>query len=132
MYIHIPSPAWHFVVRAADIYQLPVYGYLYQEETCVPADTPAYPNMYPTATFVYTTKYLHTLSRFPGRIATGLVLTAVLFSFSSSCSWPVVCHQLSWGVWVTLIGFLVMIKPIREAIPMFMLQFNGLDRPEVS
>ncbi|CAM9613899.1 unnamed protein product, partial [Laminaria digitata] len=45
------------------------------------------------------------------------------------------CHctgtlELSWGVWVTLIGFLVMIKPIREAIPMFMLQFNGLDRPE--
>ncbi len=39
--------------------------------------------------------------------------------------------QLSWGVWVTLIGFLVMIKPIREAIPLFMLQFNGLDRPEV-
>ncbi|CAM9719100.1 unnamed protein product, partial [Hapterophycus canaliculatus] len=38
--------------------------------------------------------------------------------------------QLSWGVWVTLIGFLVMIKPIREAIPLFMLQFNGLDRPE--
>lgn len=39
--------------------------------------------------------------------------------------------QLSWGVWVTLIGFLVMIKPVREAIPLFMLQFNGLDRPEV-
>ena len=39
--------------------------------------------------------------------------------------------QLSWGVWVTLIGFLVMIKPIREAVPLFMLQFNGLDRPEV-
>ncbi|CAB1096207.1 unnamed protein product [Ectocarpus sp. CCAP 1310/34] len=38
--------------------------------------------------------------------------------------------ELSWGVWVTLIGFLVMIKPIREAIPLFMLQFNGLDRPE--
>ena len=35
-------------------------------------------------------------------------------------------------MWVTLIGFLVMIKPIREAIPVFMLQFNGLDRPEVS
>ncbi|CAM9803260.1 unnamed protein product [Ectocarpus fasciculatus] len=45
------------------------------------------------------------------------------------------CHcagtlELSWGVWVTLIGFLVMIKPIREAVPLFMLQFNGLDRPE--
>ncbi|CAN0135473.1 unnamed protein product, partial [Discosporangium mesarthrocarpum] len=45
------------------------------------------------------------------------------------------CHckgtlELSWGVWVTLIGFLVMIKPIREAIPLFMIQFNGLDRPE--
>ena len=34
-------------------------------------------------------------------------------------------------MWVTLIGFLVMIKPVREAIPLFMLQFNGLDRPEV-
>lgn len=39
--------------------------------------------------------------------------------------------QMSWSVWMTLIGFLVMIKPIREAVPLFMLQFNGLDRPEV-
>lgn len=39
--------------------------------------------------------------------------------------------QMSWSVLMTLIGFLVMIKPIREAVPLFMLQFNGLDRPEV-
>ncbi len=37
---------------------------------------------------------------------------------------------LTWGNWVTLLGFLVLIKPIREASTFFMLQFNSLDRPE--
>jgi dolichol kinase len=41
---------------------------------------------------------------------------------------------LCWGDWFTLVGFLVMIKPIRESQNcigrFFMLQFNSLDRPE--
>jgi len=37
---------------------------------------------------------------------------------------------LTWGNWVTLLGFLVLIKPVREATTFFMLQFNSLDRPE--
>lgn len=39
----------------------------------------------------------------------------------------------AWGDWFTLLGFLVLIKPVRE-MPcigkFFMLQFNSLDRPE--
>lgn len=37
---------------------------------------------------------------------------------------------LTWGNWFTLLGFLVLIKPIRESSTFFMLQFNSLDRPE--
>ena len=37
---------------------------------------------------------------------------------------------LAWGDWVTLLGFLILIKPIRESIHFVMLQFNALDRPE--
>ena len=37
---------------------------------------------------------------------------------------------LAWGNWFTLLGFLVLIKPIRERTTFFMLQFNSLDRPE--
>ena len=37
---------------------------------------------------------------------------------------------LTWGNWVTLLGFLVLIKPVRERFTFFMLQFNALDRPE--
>jgi len=37
---------------------------------------------------------------------------------------------LSWGNWVTLLGFLILIKPLRERFKFFMLQFNSLDRPE--
>ncbi|CAN0429622.1 unnamed protein product [Ascophyllum nodosum] len=56
-------------------------------------------------------------------------LVPLLFSASQNCN----CHgtlELSWSVWVTLVGFTGMIKPIREAFPLVMLQFNGLDRPE--
>jgi dolichol kinase len=38
--------------------------------------------------------------------------------------------EFGWGQWATLSTFLVMIQPIREALPFFMLQFNALDRPE--
>lgn len=38
--------------------------------------------------------------------------------------------ELAWGDFVTLLGFLVLIKPIREKSTFFMLQFNSLDRPE--
>jgi len=37
---------------------------------------------------------------------------------------------LSWGNWFTLLGFLILIKPLRERWTFFMLQFNSLDRPE--
>lgn len=37
---------------------------------------------------------------------------------------------LAWGNWVTLLGFLILIKPIRERSEFVMLQFNALDRPE--
>jgi len=37
---------------------------------------------------------------------------------------------LIWGYWFTLLGFLILIKPIREFSDFFMLQFNSLDRPE--
>jgi dolichol kinase len=37
---------------------------------------------------------------------------------------------LGWGDFFTMLGFLVLIKPIRESSTFFMLQFNSLDRPE--
>ena len=37
---------------------------------------------------------------------------------------------LTWGNWFTLLGFLILIKPIRERSTFVMLQFNSLDRPE--
>ena len=37
---------------------------------------------------------------------------------------------LTWGNWITMLGFLILIKPIRESSTFFMLQFNSLDRPE--
>jgi hypothetical protein len=37
---------------------------------------------------------------------------------------------LTWGNWVTLLGFMILIKPIRERSTFVMLQFNSLDRPE--
>jgi len=37
---------------------------------------------------------------------------------------------LAWGNWVTLLGFLILIKPLRERFTFVMLQFNSLDRPE--
>jgi len=50
---------------------------------------------------------------------------------------PLVVHSgehgplsLIWGDWFTLLGFLILIKPIRENSLFFMLQFNSLDRPE--
>ena len=35
-----------------------------------------------------------------------------------------------WGDFITLLAFLLLIKPVRECLPIFMLQFNSLDRPE--
>jgi len=50
---------------------------------------------------------------------------------------PLVLHSkepgvlpLAWGDWFTLMGFALLIKPIRERSKFFMLQFNSLDRPE--
>ncbi|EQC34316.1 hypothetical protein SDRG_08089 [Saprolegnia diclina VS20] len=50
---------------------------------------------------------------------------------------PLVIHTsfsgplaLAWGDLFTMVGFFVLIKPIREASSFFMLQFNSLDRPE--
>lgn len=45
------------------------------------------------------------------------------------------CHcngplELAWGDFVTMLGFLVLIKPLRERVMVLMLQFNALDRPE--
>jgi len=37
---------------------------------------------------------------------------------------------LTWGNWITMLGFLILIKPVREFSTFFMLQFNSLDRPE--
>ncbi|GLE01210.1 hypothetical protein PINS_up010040 [Pythium insidiosum] len=37
---------------------------------------------------------------------------------------------LAWGDFFSMLGFLVLIKPIREHSKFFMLQFNSLDRPE--
>lgn len=37
---------------------------------------------------------------------------------------------LAWGNWVTLLAFLILIKPLRERFTFIMLQFNSLDRPE--
>lgn len=41
-------------------------------------------------------------------------------------NWLTVC----WGDMATLLGFLVVIKPIRECSAFFMMQFNSFDRPE--
>lgn len=38
---------------------------------------------------------------------------------------------MSWSVWMTLLSFLFMIRPIRESVFISMLQFNAVDRPEV-
>ncbi|TMW66808.1 hypothetical protein Poli38472_014120 [Pythium oligandrum] len=38
--------------------------------------------------------------------------------------------ELGWGDFFSMLGFLVLIKPIRENSKFFMLQFNSLDRPE--
>jgi dolichol kinase len=46
---------------------------------------------------------------------------------SCRCNGPL---ELAWGDFVTLLGFLILIKPIRERSTFFMLQFNSLDRPE--
>jgi len=37
---------------------------------------------------------------------------------------------LAWGNMATLLGFLVVIKPLRELHAFFMMQFNSFDRPE--
>jgi len=41
-------------------------------------------------------------------------------------NWLTVC----WGDMATLLGFLIVIKPIRECSAFFMMQFNAFDRPE--
>jgi len=38
--------------------------------------------------------------------------------------------ELAWSDWCTLMGFVILIKPIREWSSFFMMQFNALDRPE--
>ena len=48
-------------------------------------------------------------------------------SASCQCSGPL---ELAWGDFVTMIGFLILIKPLRERCTFLMLQFNSLDRPE--
>ncbi|KAF0734342.1 hypothetical protein Ae201684P_018148 [Aphanomyces euteiches] len=37
---------------------------------------------------------------------------------------------LAWGDFFTMIGFFILIKPLRESSSFLMLQFNSLDRPE--
>ncbi|GLE01207.1 hypothetical protein PINS_up010037 [Pythium insidiosum] len=39
---------------------------------------------------------------------------------------------LAWGDFFSMLGFLVLIKPIREHSKFFMLQFNSLDRPRTA
>lgn len=46
---------------------------------------------------------------------------------SCNCAGPL---EDAWGDFITLLGFLVLIKPVRENISFFMVQFNSLDRPE--
>jgi len=41
-------------------------------------------------------------------------------------TWVTVC----WGDMATLLGFLIVIKPLRECSAFFMMQFNAFDRPE--
>lgn len=48
-------------------------------------------------------------------------------SYKSTVTGPIID---AWGDWVTLVAFALLIKPIRERVPFFMLQFNSLDRPE--
>lgn len=55
-----------------------------------------------------------------------LILLSVLFCLAVRTG-PL---TLSWANWFTLLGFLILIKPIRERSTFFMLQFNSLDRPE--
>jgi len=38
--------------------------------------------------------------------------------------------ELAWSDWCTLMGFVILIKPLRELSSFFMMQFNALDRPE--
>jgi len=38
--------------------------------------------------------------------------------------------ELAWSDWCTLMGFVILIKPFREALAFFMVQFNAMDRPE--
>lgn len=38
--------------------------------------------------------------------------------------------SLAWGDWFTCLGFMILIKPLRERSTFIMLQFNSLDRPE--
>lgn len=48
-------------------------------------------------------------------------------SASCNCTGPL---ELAWGDLVTMLGFLILIKPLRERFTFLMLQFNSLDRPE--
>lgn len=54
-------------------------------------------------------------------------MVPLVIKFDTGVTGPI---DLAWGDWFTMCGFLVLIKPIRESLPFFMLQFNSLDRPE--
>jgi dolichol kinase len=46
---------------------------------------------------------------------------------SCDCEGPL---ETFWSQWLTIGTFALMIKPVRESLDFFMLQFNSLDRPE--
>lgn len=51
----------------------------------------------------------------------------VVFPSPHGCEGPL---YLAWGDFFTMIGFLILIKPLRESFDCLMLQFHALDRPE--
>jgi len=60
-------------------------------------------------------------------LAAYLVPLVVPMPASCNCTGTL---ETAWGQWFTLLCFLCMIKPVRENLSVFMLQFNSMDRPE--
>jgi dolichol kinase len=54
-------------------------------------------------------------------------MVPLVVKYNSQTTGPIID---AWGDWFTLFAFLLLIKPVREAIPFMMIQFNSLDRPE--